>query len=243
MDPTTTAVEAAGDPWTIFNTVIVIIVVCCVAGIAVLILLICIGTKRRLMAVRSRFVPVLNQGLSNRQKKYIVDEHTRETTFEMTPPSGGVNSNIFGWFDGADNGMGKELQRQVREFWAMTETAERELKTPLAAARVNPACDSRMHPHEKHLGTLVYRTARVVEQHALALGPGLAREPGQDVGTYVRHLQTTLHLDRRTCERYTAAVSRARWAGPLRSTLTLPDWLHFSLLVRELIAQIDSANY
>ena len=225
---------ASGAEWDIFNSITVLIVGCCVVLIAVVLLLICIGTKKRLMSVRSNFVPVLSQAVGTRQKKFILDEHRRETEFDMVPPPAATH---FGWMDEA---AGEDLQRQVRDVFEKVERASKQLERPREPHVVWERRSS--HAQEWHLGTLVVRSALVVEQHARAISSELARDAGQDVATYLRQLQSTLHLDKRVCDRYVAWHSRVRWSGPLRSLLTISDWMQFLRHFRELLAQIDAAS-
>jgi hypothetical protein len=110
--------------WEVANTVVVIGMLFAVALICIIVLCICIGCKvrekkkvlysssfltlvslfqRRLMAVRSTFVPVLDQkGITKRQKKCILDEHEYEVGFRMEP---GGTSSLYGWFNGASKEM------------------------------------------------------------------------------------------------------------------------------------------
>lgn len=81
-----------------------------------------------------------------------------------------------------------------------------------------------------------------MEQHARAVSEELARDKSQDVSSYVRQLQSVLHLDKRTCDKYIHAYQRARWTGPIRSSLSLADYLQFSVHYRDMVGQIDRAG-
>jgi len=106
MDTTTPFVGE----WGIFNSIIVTIAGAAVLGISVILLLVCLGAKRRLMSVRSNFVPVLSQAaISQKQKKFIIDEQSLETAFEMTPKP---DIAPHGWFDEQINIMGNGKKKK-----------------------------------------------------------------------------------------------------------------------------------
>lgn len=84
--------------WSVVNTVILLIVVGCTVGISLLVLVVCISSKRRIMSIRNEVVPVISQSIGGRQKRFVLDEHSLEATFVMRPhhkPS----APLHGWFD------------------------------------------------------------------------------------------------------------------------------------------------
>ncbi len=61
------------------------------------------------------------------------------------------------------------------------------------------------------------------------------------MSAYIRNLQSTLHLDKRVCDRFTSAYLRARWSGPYGGEWTLEEFQQFEANLRELIASIDAS--
>jgi hypothetical protein len=122
----------------------------------------------------------------------------------------------------------------------VAEKANRQLQLPR-----EPYVDTispKSHLSETNLAALVAKTRCIIEQHAVAVSVDLRRAPNQDLTSYVKELQTTLHLDRRTCEKYVNVYNRACWTGPIRSTFTIPEWVQLHLYFRQLIDQIDRAS-
>lgn len=110
----------------------------------------------------------------------------------------------------------------------------------LVEPQVLPHATSR-HAHEHHLASLVARSHHVIEVHAAAVSPALARQRNQEVSVYVRRLQTSLRLDKRLCDRYLNAYLRARWSGPYGGAWTTEDFLNFDGVLRALKAAIDGS--
>lgn len=94
------------------NTVIVLIAAGCAVGVAVLVLLVCLGVKRRLMSVRNTFVPVWAQKIAKKQQREIRSEQELEANFVMKPFHD-PNETLHGWFNGRNDALGDELASQV----------------------------------------------------------------------------------------------------------------------------------
>ncbi len=191
---------ALGQPWSVVNTVVLIIVGACVVGIAIIVLLVFVGAKRRIMAVRTNFVPVLSQTIAKRQKRTIQEEERREVEFIMSPQHD-PNDTLHGWFDcSVAEALGEDTASQLEQLAQEVALAWKEGQTK-TEPRVTSLCTSN-HPNERHLATLMVMSIKLVEKHAVAVSSRLAREPQQDVAAYVKHLEKTLHLEKRVCEKY-----------------------------------------
>jgi hypothetical protein len=245
----TSTAAVAMDGWSVLNTVILVIVAACAVGIAIVVLLVFVGSKRRKMAVRNQFVPVLLQAVPKRQKREILEEQQREADFAMTPPRD-PNETLHGWLDErVGEALGEEAAGQVEQLahegwlaWREEQT-RRAQQQPPPEPRVPSLCASR-HPDERHLASLLAVSAALLEKHAVAVAPhlGLARPAHLDVPSYVKHLEKTLRLDKRVCDKYLALYQQARWAGPLRSSLAMADLIQMNLFLGDLVAEIDAAT-
>ncbi len=171
--------------WDVLNTVIVLIAAGCAVGLSVLVLLVCVGAKRRLMSVRNVFVPVWAQKINKRQKRVILSEQEQEASFRMAPFCD-PGETLHGWFDGRGEALGDELSTQLEQLKQEVDIACAEAE---ASSRAQPRVLSNRtsrHPTETHLCTLMVQTARLVEKHAVAVSPQLAREPMQEIPAYIK---------------------------------------------------------
>ena len=219
--------------WPVVFTVVAVIVSTSAVAVAIVVLLICVAAKRRLMAVRNNFVPVLSQGVARKQKRIILEEQRAEADFEMAPERGGPE----GWVEAEL--LGDELAAQLAALGAEARTAWEEEEQRTAEPRVRTGRGSR-HAGETHAGTLATMSARLIEKHARNVDAGLERDARQDMAGYLKSLQSSLHLDKRVCEKYLALYLRARWTGPVRSTLSVQDLVQLCMYVNTIIGGIDN---
>lgn len=190
--------------WNVLNSVIVLIAGGCAIGVAVLVLLICVGAKRRKMSVRSSFVPIWSAERPSSQVRVLLSEHELEASFAMTPFVD-PNEALRGWHDLRGRALGDDMCAQIEQLKQECDISYSEamMRTQvrtnsafffvssflLFQGTMEPrvlALRTSRHPHELHIGSLMVQTAYVIEKHALAVSSKLEREPLQDVPAYVR---------------------------------------------------------
>jgi hypothetical protein len=232
--------------WTVFNSVVVIGTISAVALVAVVVLLICIGTKRRLMSVRNNFIPILDQKVAKKQKKFITEEHNHEKNFKIGP-SGGKNTCLHGWYEEGDRDM---FSDQIFQFVEGEDYEEKEL----TEQRV-PWFPESSRASEQHLGTLVAKSPRIIEDIAglelvcivfvcfnvslVALDPQLARKKNQDVPSYLNSLMNSQRLDKKNCERYIWYYENARFGNAVQRCFSLTEFAKFQIIFKDLCRDLS----
>jgi hypothetical protein len=171
--------------WAVVNTVIVVIVLACAVGIAGVVLLICVGAKRRNMSVRNQLVPIWSQNITRKQKREILAEHDLEVNFQMAPVHD-PNETLDGWFSSRHEALGEDLTSQLEQLKQEVEIAAKESRPSKPnEPRVLSICVSR-HPEETHVASLMVQSVCLIEKHAVAVAPQLAKEAMQDVPAYIK---------------------------------------------------------